>query len=415
MHIPFKKHASYDPLGDCGKGKCPLCARQIALLNMKSSITKENFSTDAVAPFVGKYGYPNINVGIMAPPQEKDDSWLYDAPRHWAVNNFEIPRIVDFRSSLLNSRYTINVRSANRMLELSQDVAMSSAPVDVEINIKEKPKFRLNVDSAMAPYGPNAQLKNAKLESSPKIHTKVYKVFSDIDMKASDALCYLYKNNFDENFLSRILSVGTLGLKKNRKLVPTRWSITASDDIIGKNLINGIKNYPEASYLAYFEGYLGNYYLILMFPEIWSYELFETYIPPNCSFNSNLKSTTDHEDFYGRKNYAENTAGGYYSVRLAILEKLREMKKQASVLALRFITDEYSMPLGVWVTREAARKSLSNKPIEFGSKELMLNYVRLFVKKKFRCDAGRLLDKSILLKSLKSQAKLAKFINNQQF
>jgi len=197
MHIPFKKHANYDPLGDCGKGKCPLCARQIALLNVKSQLTKENFSTDAVSPFVGRFGYPNVNVGIMAPPQEEDDSWLYDAPKYWAVNNFEIPKIVDFRSSLLNSRYAINIRSANKMLELSQDVAMSSAPVDVEINLKEKPKFRLNVDSAMAPYGPNAQLKSAKLESNPKIHTKVYKVFSDNDMKANDAMLYLYKNRFD--------------------------------------------------------------------------------------------------------------------------------------------------------------------------------------------------------------------------
>lgn len=410
MHIPFKKHSNYDPLGDCGKGKCPLCARQIALLNVKSQLTKENFSTDAVSPFVGRYGYPNINVGIMAPPQEKDDSWLFDAPRFWAVNNFEISKIVDFRSSLLNSRYTINIRSANKMLELSQDVAMSSAPVDVEINIKEKPKFRINVDSAMAPYGPNAQLKSAKLESNPKIHTKVYKVFSDIDMKANDAIYYLYKSNFDENFLSRILSVGTLGLRKNRKLVPTKWSITASDDIIGKNLIDEIKDCQETGYCAYFGGYLGNYYLILMFPEVWSCELFETYIPSNCAFSSNLKSTTDYEDFYGRKNYAENTAGGYYSVRLAILEKLKEIKRQASVLALRLITDEYSMPLGVWVTREATRKSLAGKPIEFGSKELMLNYTKLFIKKKFGWDVGRLLEKSILLKGLESQSKLISFL-----
>ena len=73
---------------------------------------------------------------------------------------------------------------------------MSSAPVDVEINLKEKPKFRLNVDSTMAPYGPNAQLKSAKLESNPKIHTKVYNVFSDKDMKANDALVYLYKASY---------------------------------------------------------------------------------------------------------------------------------------------------------------------------------------------------------------------------
>src|SRR3989338_8225106 len=259
MDIPFKKHIGYNPLGDCGKGKCPLCARQMAILNLKSQITKDNFITDAVAPFVGRFGYPNVNVGILAPPEQTEDAWLFDAPKYWSAENYEIPRIVDFRSSLLNSRYTINIKKRIKLLELSQDIAMSSRPVDVDIQLQEKPKFRLNLDSHMAPTGPNAKLKKAKITENQKIHTKVYKVFDDIDLKANEAINYLYENDFDENFLSRILSVGTIGLKKNRKLVPTRWSITATDDIIGKNIISEIKDFPQInSHFAFFGNYLGN-------------------------------------------------------------------------------------------------------------------------------------------------------------
>ena len=108
--------------------------------------------------------------------------------------------------------------------------------------------------------------------------------------------------------------------------------------------------------------------------------------------------------------YAFGTVGGYYTVRLAILEKLKELKRQASVLALRFITDEYTMPLGVWVTREATRKSMQSKPIEFSSKELMLEYARKLVKRKFSYNADYLLNASKLLKSIKQQTKLKKFI-----
>jgi len=96
-------------------------------------------------------------------------------------------------------------------------------------------------------------------------------------------------------------------------------------------------------------------------------------------------------------------------VRLGILEKLMEMKKQASVLALRFITDEYAMPLGVWVTREAARKTMQNS-IQFSSKELMLEYAKKLVRKKFNYNADFLLRESILLKSMKTQTKLNVFI-----
>ena len=410
MNIPFRQHKGYDPLGDCGKGRCPICARNNAIFKVKEAIQKEEFTSDGVAPFVGRYGYPYVNVGILAPPEQREDAWLFDAPKYWSAENYGIPRIVDFRSSLLNSRYNINIKKRIKLLELSQDIAMSSKPVDVEIQLHEKPRFRLNLDSYMAPTGPNARLKKASITENPKIHTKVYKVFEDADLKANEAVNYLYQNKFDENFLSKLLSVGTLGLKKDRKLVPTRWSITATDDIIGKNLIKEIKDFNEInSYYSFFGSYLGNYYLILMFPEIWSYELFETYVPQNWNFAKPLRYGTDFERYDGRRYYAHNTAGGYYTVRLAILEKLEEMKRQASVLALRFITDEYTMPLGVWCTREAARKAVFNKPIEFSSKELLINYAKALVKKKFGYNIGYILRNSILLRSIKQQKKLMQF------
>jgi len=414
MQVQFRQHKGYDPLGDCGKGRCPVCARNSAIYKVRDKIggnDSTNFTSDAVSPFVGRFGYPNVNVGILAPPEQSDDSWLYDAPKFWSSENFEIPKIVDFRSSLLNSRDNVNIKKKIKLIELSQDIAMSSKPVDVEIQLKEKPRFQLNLDSHMAPTGPNAKLKKASLTENPKIHTKVWKVFDDIDLKANEAVNYLYENKFDENFLSRILSVGTLGLKKDRKLVPTRWSIVATDDIIGKSLISEIKDFSETdSYYSFFGNYLGNYYLILMFPEVWSYELFETYAPPNWDYGRELRHTTDYESYSGRKLYASNTVGGYYTVRLAILEKLKEMKRQASVLALRFITDEYTMPLGVWVTRESARKTVSSKPIEFSSKELMLDYARKLIKRKFIYNIDYLLSSSILLKNIKQQTKLVKFI-----
>ena len=411
MKVPFRRHKGYDPLGDCGKGRCPVCARNNAIYRVRNKIDKENFTSDAVSPFVGRFGYPNVNVGILAPPEQSEDSWLFDAPKYWSSNNYEIPKIVDFRSSLLNSRDNVNIKKKIKLIELSQDIAMSSKPIDVDIELKEKPRFQLNLDSHMAPTGPNAKLKKATITENPKIHTKVYKVFDDIDLKASEAVNYLYENNFDENFLSRILSVGTIGLKKDRKLVPTKWSITTTDDIIGKNLINEIKDFGEInSYYSFFGNYLGNHYLILMFPEIWSYELFETYVPQNWDYSKELRFTTDCENDYGRKNYVDETAGGYYTVRLAILEKLKEMKRQASVLALRFITDEYSMPLGVFVTREAARKAVHNNPIEFSSKELMLEYARKLIKRRFNYNVDYLLNSSKLLKNIKQQTKLVKFI-----
>ena len=37
---------------------------------------------------------------------------------------------------------------------------------------------------------------------------------NDADLKSADALNYLYENGFDENTLTKLLSIGVLGLKK---------------------------------------------------------------------------------------------------------------------------------------------------------------------------------------------------------
>ena len=398
-----------DP-SNCGRSFCPITAKAESMYKVRDSIKVDSFQGSSPAPFIGRHGYPHINVGVLSPIFISESAWEYDAPRYWASKEYSIPQIIDFRSSLINSREKFHAMDSGKIIDIVQEVGMASAPVDLDINLKDKPKFRLSTDAYTAPIGPDAQIKKIEVASNPSIHTKVEKAVSDTDLKSNDALVYLYQNNFDENFLSKLLSVGTLGLKRNRKLVPTRWSITATDDLLAKRLYEDVKQFNETGYLAFFGGYLGNFYLILMFPGIWNYELFEMYMP-KASFNVNDKVsyTTDYEGYEGRKGYAEQCAGGYYATRLPILEGLIKMKRQASVLALRFITREYAVPLGVWVVREASRKSLDNKPIEFSSQELMLKYACSLVKKKFGFDVDYILKKSVLLKNIREQSKLSHF------
>lgn len=412
MEIPCVQCKGRNP-ANCGRSFCPITAKYNALFKVKNMLSSEDFFGSSPAPFVGRFGYPYVNVGILSPPEKREDAWIYDAPVHWASNDFDIPQIVDLRSSLINSRFKANIKQQNRFLEISQEVGMASKPVDVEITLEKKPFFCLTTDAMAAPMGPSASLKNVSITSDPKIHTKVEKVVSDTDLLANPALAYLYRSGFDENFLSKLLSVGVLGKRLGRKLVPTRWSITAVDDLLCKSILEEVRNYSVGDYCVYFGNYLGNYYLFLLFPEPWSYELFETYLP-NASWNQSSfpQFSTDYEGFFGRKDYAEMCAGGYYTVRLALAEKMKELHRQFSVLALRFITGDYAVPLGVWVTRQAARKALSTKPISFASKELMLTYASHFIQKKFGYDISNLASHSILLNSSGRQKSLSDFCSN---
>jgi hypothetical protein len=63
----------------------------------------------------------------------------------------------------------------------------------------------------------------------------------------------------------------------------------------------------------------------------------------------------------------------------------------------------------VWVTLEATRKALANQPLVFSSKELLLHYAQIFIKKKFGLDISIIMTQSIVLKHLKEQRKLHEF------
>lgn len=52
-------------------------------------------------------------------------------------------------------------------------------------------------------------------------------------------------------------------------------------------------------------------------------------------------------------------SGGFYSARLAVLEYLTEIRRNALVVGIRWITSEYWAPLGTWVIREVTRKAMT--------------------------------------------------------
>ena len=115
--------------GYCGRSFCPIIAKSEALFKVKEKNVSEDFLGNSPAPFVGHHGYPFLNVGILSIPEIKENAWEYDAPRHWAINNLKIPEIVDFRSSLVNSRFKAHAHDRSKLLELSQEVGMASKPV----------------------------------------------------------------------------------------------------------------------------------------------------------------------------------------------------------------------------------------------------------------------------------------------
>lgn len=348
--------------GFCGK-PCKILRKVKESLEKVENV-KENFTGSSPGIFVGHYNYPNVNIGFLAPPDIDQQSWKLDNPEYWYSNKYDINSVLRSRYQMINSKTDWNSHIQDLQL-----VALSKKPVDIEFNLSKKPKVRFSFDNFIAPLGSNAMLNKMKIIDNPNISKKIEKIVYD-DLKAVDQLNLLYKK-CDLHQVQKILSSGLLG--EDKKIVPTRWSITATDDTISKNLIDDIKEYKMIDNIKVFDNrYLGNHFVVILLPSIWSFEMIE--------FWGEKKTIVahDYEFFNGRKNYASNVTGGYYATRLAVAEYLHKIKRQASVIVLRKVSNEYFVPLGVWVVRETARNCF-NRSTEFSEKENLFRYIERLI------------------------------------
>ena len=110
----------------------------------------------------------------------------------------------------------------------------------------------------------------------------------------------------------------------------------------------------------------------------------------------------DHELNTGLKGYPEETEGAYFAARLAVAEYLSENKSNAASIVFREIGTNYAVPLGVWQIRENVRAALKQKPLEFSTLDLSLD----FLSKKLIVPIQHYKNKSILLKHFKQQTRL---------
>ena len=203
--------------GFCHRDFCPIYTKAESMFKTIDNIKdKEFLGASPPTIFIGsKLDYPKVNVGILS-PSKTEDTKEHDNPGYWAENNYTVQKIVELRSSLINSRFKADVsdvRNSKKFLGIAQEVAMASKSANLEIGLNKKPKIKINFNTIGMPMGPNANLKKCRATENIKVFKPVEKVFYDYDMKSSDGIKFLYEKGFNENQLSQFLSTGK---NKNR-------------------------------------------------------------------------------------------------------------------------------------------------------------------------------------------------------
>jgi len=198
---------------------------------------------------------------------------------------------------------------------------------------------------------------------------RIEKRVSDTDLPAEEAVVELYRSGIDVSRIIKVFSIGGLGRRRRRVLVPTRWSITAVDDILGRWLYRRVRRYPEIdSYLVYEKDFLENRYVALLVPGPWIYEFMEAWYPGTFWNRLGSRVVVEGSAEFGRprKEYAD-IGGCYYASRLATLEHLDRIGRQATVIIFREAYPGYVFPVGVWSVRESVRMLFRERPLRFDS------------------------------------------------
>jgi hypothetical protein len=351
----------------CGRAYCPILSKADLLVKHLPKLSKEEI--DGSSPpgaFVGRAGYPRVYVGPLIPP-EKGDTRVLDTPELWMGKS--IQAIIDYRFRLIRGKSLIEVHDAQdpgRYLLDLHDLALSSISVEVNAKFKKKPKMSVALSEETQPFGPSALIQNLEIVPSPG-EQKLEAAYYDGDLLAANGMVELYQDGVEVSRIQKTLSLGMLGVQDQRKIVPTRWSITAVDDTLSKHLLQKIRHYPPLDkFQVYKFEYLDNWYAAILSPRNWAFEWIEAWFP-GTSWNEtgNVPALMgDYEPFEGRTTYA-SVGGCYYSTRLAVAEALERMGKQASALVLREIRPGYILPVGVWNVRESVRAAFRMKPFIF--------------------------------------------------
>ncbi|MCD6383046.1 MAG: hypothetical protein J7L88_01130 [Thermoplasmata archaeon] len=399
----------------CGIHPCPLLTeikRRMPPLEIKN---EEIFGPSPPEVFVGRYNYPNISIGPMIPPVEEETSRYILGEELWGRS---IEEVYALRSSLIRGKRGVNARSPGvdflklsshpiieeerlkggerRVLESLQELSLSVKSVDCEMRLDKKPSqaIRPTVRRIEMPFGPTLSFQRFRVVENPSTLPALERAVYDYDLKAEEAAWELYRSGVPLEKVIQLLSIGNLGTGRRRRLVPTRWSITATDDIIFRRMKEEISTYPSVDSLMLFqENYAGNYIQVILQPGPLQFEMLEQW-QKGAFWGESRTILHDYEGPRGRKDYAKTVEGAYYAARLAVGEYLLKVRRSATITVIRRITSEYWAPLGVWVIRETTRRALKKKPLIFDSREALIRHVEMTSK------IPGVVEKSIFLKGM---------------
>jgi len=156
--------------------------------------------------------------------------------------------------------------------------------------------------------------------------------------------------------------------------------------------------------MVFSDNYNGNQFEIFLLPGSFEFEVMEISFPRGIH-ERKISFCHDYESIFGRKTYATQVVGAYYSDRLATVEYLNKIRRQAKIVVFHEEREEYYVSLWVGVIRETIRRAIHKQPEIFSTKEEAL----IRISSRLNLTFNEYLKKSIVLNNYEKQKSLWEF------
>lgn len=308
--------------------------------------------------FIGSWHYPKVYAGPLISTVHGDTRFM-DTPEEWIPSQRTQEEIVSCRLNLVRGKQLVDARRPEGgIVDRLREIVLSEHSLESEARFAREPTG-IELDEEHPPHGPSAPLERFEAEEG-RWNRTLERAYLDTDLAAVDAILELYRNGIPFSSIQRALSMGTLGIGRRRRLVPTRWAITACDTTLADHFYRRVNALPSIDAVRVY-GFrsLNNSYHVILVPGAWRYEWIEAFL----SAGGNAMIFSDHERTRPKEGYS-SVGGCYYSCKMAILEALQREGRQAGAIVLREAYPDY-VPLGVFNVRENVRHALLQQPEVF--------------------------------------------------
>lgn len=190
----------------------------------------EGFGASAI---VGEKNYPNLKVHNVSNSNE-DNSFFKTSD----IVKRDYSDIIKLKArNILGSTNDTYIKKTNdRINKELQDIYKSKNAIEFNSEFENELRFdKVLVNKVSGIVGSRNPLLSLKANENTSTSKKIEKYTAN-DIKSREAIISLYEKGVNEHQIINLLALGSFGMQMNKKMVPTRWAITAYDQTIEKHL-----------------------------------------------------------------------------------------------------------------------------------------------------------------------------------